>query len=1312
MSATQIQNPTAGEDLVGIEPQLLEEVDPGWLHRLDLFSGRALTAPALQSEQSYRGGRLAILGQCVTHGVVKGLALSADFTQADPVLRVAPGYGISAAGEDVALMRTLRTTLGSIQVIDPMSGMVIAAFPDYIKDPSHNNYAGVILLQPIVGQVSGTSVDTGTGPIVVSGNLDASCDQDPEEYAFEDWQIVDGVRLVLVAWPSTPSTLMLPSVSPATSWRNRLVYTVFNAEMALAPDDRLPWDLLGVPVGLIGFDSSWKAQFLDLSAVVRAGGLPRSRYVLPTQAGAAQLPVQPALAQARVSQLNEQINTLPALTNFVPAFAFLPPCGVVPASAVDFNKKVGAWFPSNWSIEVGPIHQEEIETALLSTMTALPLDVTQNESVEVLVPLPDALYDPKILLTETVDPVFEQAVVSATQERDGVLQHREAIQEEANALYQVLTGMQQAPLYDPDEGLTPAEMIARDAQTYTPAANETFGTVPSSGGYASTDYQQLLAETANFPYTLTQDGNGNTLSPPLTLFSADDLNDMAQNGLQHFIDRINGKLARANDLLDLAFLTAQSDIYRFRQYVLGATDATALATSPIVANIASGESAAATAANLRNYLSSVLPPGGSGAPPATSPTPSTTPGAPPAAATSSSPRFVGRVLAAPLRSPTVFTSPVATSALATSRVSAATMTRLQTSATSGSLAATTASGAVSRAGAMAGIVRLPSAATVGVFEPVAPGTVSEPATTGDILGSSPVVGAQLNLRTLTIAQRLASPPSQVGIFYAVGNRLAILQLLADLEITLADIPILVDQWPPLPTTTTTPAPTTTAAPARMVMPTFADFRINSGAVLQAVSAPNVSLNSDEADLFSTGIHVLEQHTSLLRAVEARIAQYSDFLTQCSTALGNIQTDLPQAQTLVTQLENDLAQARQDLAFTTALLNDETQRVANVNAQRADTLKNVPVVVYTRPRTLVTDADVPSRQLVPGNIASPVPGCLQESLAVPPELREIVALLREAPVNWLPSIEALLSNLERPSLLQEVAVAAQARATMQLQLPMRVSSAASEPGVYAPVIAGIYSTNQQAFRTFQTQRAASQPVALLGQSWTGQVQILQSVIAAGDLQAADAVHAEVVSATSSLMQQISSVATCVYARASQTLPIDRLTWAEFLRGVGHSIDMRSLAVLPNWNTQDYVSRQQVQMLVDWLFQQIDTSNSAAVAYMSDVVRVAILLASDAPVNDVISGAVTLATTPTVGSVVSLTLPSDRVAHGMYVQLYSSGVLAAQAVVTDLDSAGVRATVTQTYQTNISLQANDVAHFVSEAPQAPAARALNMSNPYGR
>src|SRR5579862_9090220 len=118
MGATIIQDALPGEDLVGIEPALLQQVDPGWLHRLHLYSGRTLTAPALQSEQLYRAGRLAILGQCVTQGVVKGLELSADLTKTNPLLQLAPGYGISALGEDVSLSSILSTTLSQLLVID------------------------------------------------------------------------------------------------------------------------------------------------------------------------------------------------------------------------------------------------------------------------------------------------------------------------------------------------------------------------------------------------------------------------------------------------------------------------------------------------------------------------------------------------------------------------------------------------------------------------------------------------------------------------------------------------------------------------------------------------------------------------------------------------------------------------------------------------------------------------------------------------------------------------------------------------------------------------------------------------------------------------------------------------------------------------------------------------------------------------------------------------------------------------------------------------------------------------------------------
>ncbi len=91
-------------------------------------------------------------------------------------------------------------------------------------------------------------------------------------------------------------------------------------------------------------------------------------------------------------------------------------------------------------------------------MTAQPLDLTQNESVEVLLPLPDTLYDPDILITETVDPAFQQAVAGAQEDLTFVLQHRATIQEEANALSRAITGSRKTPPYQEAAGLTPAEI--------------------------------------------------------------------------------------------------------------------------------------------------------------------------------------------------------------------------------------------------------------------------------------------------------------------------------------------------------------------------------------------------------------------------------------------------------------------------------------------------------------------------------------------------------------------------------------------------------------------------------------------------------------------------------------------------------------------------------------------------------------------------------------------------------------------------------------------------------------------------------------
>jgi hypothetical protein len=1796
MPATPIIDPVSGESLVGTEPQLLQQIDPGWWRqRLNLYTGRALTVSALDSEQSYRGGLLATLGQAVTAGTVTGLALSMDLSGADPLLTVSPGYGITASGQDVALNSTLKAHLSTLAVIDAITGDAIDSFHQLVGDPANSTYAGILLLQPVVAQVSGQMLDTGTGPIVASGNLNASCDQDPEEYAFEDWQIADAVRLVYLPWPSGVPALPLPPMDPQATWRNRLAYAIFEAEAQLGPDDQLPWAMLGLPIGLIAFDPgvawkastaytagqfitdrngnlqvastagtsgaaqpktwnttyggattdgtvkwtnsglAWKPLFIDCSSVVRAGGLPRRRFIFPSQAppvlqwqsqtayaqgdfiidsnnnvqtvkkagtsdgpppqwnttfgktttdgavtwvnngpaswqpntafaagqfifdsngnvqqiqtagatgstepnwngiylptadgtvtwinnGSGNPPiVQPSLAQARINQLSEQLSQTMAqrlpfqtLADICPT---LPPSGILPVSAVDFKTQRASWLPPNWTVSAAPVHLEELETVLETGMTLEPLDAestapkdaTLLEPVELLVPLPDAVYDPSILVVETVAPIFAQEVEKATDARNLTLKQLKAVQQETNSLLTALgpNVPVNTSLIHIDAGLTPDELAGRNTPPpYTPTSTEIFAALlpttwrpsiaytagqfvidsngatqvvltagtsaatspawattdaqtttdgtatwlnngplawqpdtayikgqfiidpngfmqivtsagtsastppawpqpekqgqttsdgiiwqtqgkalwkpdtsyttgqfildaagniqivqsggisadsapswnPNSGqttqdsavvwqnlghsawqpnthysagqaildtngniqlatiggtsgasapawkktvnnttldatitwttgaqltwqprfqypaaqiiidsngnlqlaaaagvsganppvwnttpngtttdskmtwtciAFNSVDVQQLKSVAAQAPYTKTfQDSAGKSYT--ISLLSTDDLNNLDTNGLQALINDLSARIKKANDLLDTSFLTTQTDIYRFRQNVLGATAATTLATSPVLANIATGETAAATAENLQNYINALKPP------------PSTvTPGFTPA------PPSYTRLSFIPIREPVLniaTASPAGTKPLSMrSRAITTALHSLQT--VSRTFAGAAATSTASTQTASPGAAPAPSApatatfkassqliskvsavnlvkaeATLGPTQIIFPGQ-NATATTTDITNQSPLVGAQLNLRTLTIAERLQQSPSQESMFYGIANRLSFLQVLEtlenDLNLVADDLPILVDNPPATAPTTPTAVPVEMHTFAEWLGPSRnPSYPNNQAAILAKLQSPYLVSDSAEATLFSVGVRVVEQHTMLLRALEARVQQYADFVTLCNTALQNIQSNIGKARTYATQLYNNLLQERQNVAFTSALLADETQRVQNVNAQRASVLAgSVQLVAYTRARTLEATDTAPSRQLEPANVGNPVPACLQQSVAIPPELREIVAQLREAPLSWMPSIGPQVNKLDRPSLLQQLAISVQARAAQMLQLPLFPSSASGESGVYASTIAAIHDANQQTFRNFQTQRAALQPAAITSLSWSAQAASLQAIAAINDLIAADVVHTEISNAVARLIQQISSVATCLYTRASIALPIDRLAWAEFLRGSGLSISLRSLAVLPKWNDLAYTDRQQMQMLVDWLFLQIDAGIAAASAFMSDVVRTAILLASDVPIDNIISGGIIIRTQPSVGGIVSLTLPSDRIAAGMYVNLYSGVSLAARAVVSDLDSSTVRATVTDVFTPGTYLETTDTAHFTTLAPQAVALR----------
>jgi len=86
-------------------------------------------------------------------------------------------------------------------------------------------------------------------------------------------------------------------------------------------------------------------------------------------------------------------------------------------------------------------------------------------------------------------------------------------------------------------------------------------------------------------------------------FLAEDFATLDDSGLDGFIAALTARLQATNDALDLGFTRARADIYRVRQYVLGADAASRLVTSPTLADIAVREdSARAKSDQIRDFV--------------------------------------------------------------------------------------------------------------------------------------------------------------------------------------------------------------------------------------------------------------------------------------------------------------------------------------------------------------------------------------------------------------------------------------------------------------------------------------------------------------------------------------------------------------------------------------------------------------------------------------------------------------------------------------------------------------------------------------
>src|SRR5262249_30418684 len=173
----------------------------------------------------------------------------------------------------------------------------------------------------------------------------------------------------------------------------------------------------------------------------------------------------PSLWQARLSQFVEQLGDLGlgspgTLSN---TFRELPPVGLLPSAALDTHARQQRVFPGGFSVSAIPIAAEQLDLALGPSAALAPFNLNVPEPVELLVPVPERVYEPGLLRTEIVDPLFGITVAGFTSDRTMWLVRREMVRRRRDVLSGSLSGtLPSWRATDPDE--TATERLATPTQ--------------------------------------------------------------------------------------------------------------------------------------------------------------------------------------------------------------------------------------------------------------------------------------------------------------------------------------------------------------------------------------------------------------------------------------------------------------------------------------------------------------------------------------------------------------------------------------------------------------------------------------------------------------------------------------------------------------------------------------------------------------------------------------------------------------------------------------------------------------------------------
>ncbi len=792
----------------------------------------------------------------------------------------------------------------------------------------------------------------------------------------------------------------------------------------------------------------------------------------------------------------------------------------------------------------------------------------------------------------------------------------------------------------------------------------------------------------------------------LALLSVRERAQLDVRGVEGFVTYLKARADRADDLVDYGFIKVQTDVYRVRQLVLGTTAATRLAVSPALATIAQAETAAASQqqistfyntlisdASLSNLARASRTPTGGAAAAFDAGTVARSASAPAAAFEATPPSPVARA--------TFGAATFGTNAFTQPTFALDTRFQVQQPAAPGNIRIVDDSAAVIRD-------RTLDSGVIAIATPI---PVNTP---GNVINASPIVG-KANIRTTAIAQRLEDPKAIEAKDYTAATRHDAVSALVQFADQLRNedggvTPGLFDgidvygvrDDPFLGTSNT----------ARRVP--LAQFILDRSRIAQLLTTPLRTRPvpgagetiPDEGAYFSDSADLSDNTVALMRQLEGRITLYRAAIAAAERTLVTLRDGLSQGAARLAATADALAESRHDASVAKALLAEESDRIAAINARRAAVLaQEVRFLAFVRPREADNLAGVPRRQVDPGLIDAPAPACLTAHPDVPDELVDMLRVVREAPAQWFVDVPGLVDRLDRPDLLVRVLQSAQIRT----QLP----SAVARRTVAAPVLQTNRLLGAMSSITLRQEAVVSQARAvattldlarLQGLTWQGVRDQATQVVSLGDLIDGEHGRHDVARRAAQTFENIGHIASCLHAAFTDVLPSVRLDWVETLSQFDESPSLRRLGALARWGEVPYVGRQRTQALADWLFSRVNALEPRAEALMNDVVRMCLLLASHAPVGRIVAGRLPRPITVRPGVRLPLTtFEPGRLRVGMEALVYRGSTVVARAVVEDVGASEIATRVVHTIEPQLDLDVNARVQFSAAAAVSLAAAA---------